>query len=195
MNIFNKVGLWFGIAAIVFLVVALAYILNVFEAEPGEMAEPPLVLPSPHVDQVMHYTELSQVASYIIHGRVQSILSQTKQEITPTGTSTTILVHYNSFLVEVIQSIPARGNKNNYPLPQGIITIRQQVTSHSPKFSVGEAFIAFLKLDLTTGTYYVVGLSGGAREGKLSVTLEQGEARIRSGETVSQFFQIVQATQ
>lgn len=168
---------------VVALLVAAGYLLKVTQPERQDTAAggTPItpsatsLLDSSTEDR--HYIQLSQNADYVIYGRVLTNLGQTAhtEEIrTSTDKSFSTTKYYNHFLIDVIRSVTAQGVKSEQPSPTGRITIRQWSTSNSPKFTIGESFIAFIRYDTVTGTYYVTGLTAGPVQGKLPVMIKDG---------------------
>lgn len=196
---------WLGIVAIVVVLMVSLYYFNAFRAESGRAAQEPQPSlsssPSRSETTATHYAELSQAAEYVVYGRVSSELDQTRGVFTPdpNNTSLTVPVIYRNFVIGVIQSADAQGHKDNQ-LPLGDrITIRQASTTASPRFTPGEVFLAFLKGDPKTGTYFVVSLPATLSrdltpiEGKLPVTIKDNQAYVSSSVTVSNLLRAVEA--
>lgn len=189
------VARWLAITAVIVVAMIGFYQLNVFQASRGYAAK--LLFGTDISGQKARYLALSQAAEYIVYGRVIAELDQTKGAIFPDPQNPSFVIPTSSsnFLIEVIQSVTARGGKDDQAPLNGKITIRGGRTSHSATFVVGETFVAFLKSDPATQIYYVVGLTAGSLEGKLPVIIRNGQAYVNSGETATQLLEIARKPQ
>lgn len=199
MKTLGRLGRWLGFIAVIIAVMTGFYFLNAFQSEQGTTASEPISISTPP-SQVQgklkdRYFALSEAAEYIVYGRVRTKLAQTEGMHNPPNSSLLVPITYDNFLIDVIEFRTARGGKHNQtPLPSQI-TIRQQNTSNSAEFANGELFVAFVKHDNTSGTYRIVGLTAGPAKGKLSVTIQNGNPYVPSGEKVSDLLRTMQKSQ